>query len=205
MAQRTAEWHAEYTLPSLWDFFAPNRNAHGSYWFDWTTADEIAWKRNYALWLRFVDDYKDHGGRVTVGSDAGYIYKLYGFGYVRELELLQEAGFHPLEVVRAATLHGAEALGMADRIGTVEVGKLADLVVVAEDPLANLKVLYATGHVRVTADNRVIRTGGVKYTIKGGLVYDAAQLRDDVKRIVREAKQKAGRPVLLQPGTAAPN
>jgi cytosine/adenosine deaminase-related metal-dependent hydrolase len=203
MAQRTAEWHAEYTLPSLWDFFAPNRNAHGSYWFDWTTADEVAWKRNYQLWMRFVDDYKDHGGRVTAGSDSGYIYKLYGFGYVRELELLQEAGFHPLEVVRAATLHGAEALGMADRIGSVEVGKLADLVVVPENPLANLKVLYGTGHVRVTADNRVVRTGGVRYTIKGGVVYDAAQLRDDVKRMVREAKQKAGRPTLLQPGVTA--
>ena len=205
MAQRTAEWHADYTLPSLWDFYAPNRNAHGSYWFDWTTADEVAWKRNYQLWMRFIDDYKDHGGRVTAGSDSGYIYKLYGFGYVRELELLQEAGFHPLEVVRAATLHGAEALGMADRIGSVEVGKLADLVIVPENPLANLKVLYGTGHVRVTADNKVVRTGGVRYTIKGGVVYDAAQLREDVKRMVREAKQKAGRPVLLQPGVAAPN
>ena len=203
MAQRTAEWHQDYTLPSLWDFFAPNRNAHGSYWFDWTTADEVAWKRNYQLWMRFLDDYKDHGGRVTVGSDSGYIYKVYGFGYVRELELLQEAGFHPLEVVRAATLHGAEALGMADRIGSIEGGKLADLVVVAENPLANFKELYGTGHVQVTRDNRVVRTGGVKHTIKGGVVYDAAQLRDDVKRMVREAKQKAGRPVLLQPGVAA--
>jgi len=204
MAQRTAEWHQDYTLPSLWDFFAPSRNAHGSFWFDWTTADEVAWKRNFQLWMRFIDDYKDHGGRVTVGSDSGYIYKLYGFGYVRELELLQEAGFHPLEVVRAATLSGAESLGMADRIGSIEVGKLADLVVVGENPLANLKVLYATGQILVTRDDKVVRTSGVRFTIKGGVVYDAGQLRDDVKRIVREAKEKAGRPTLLQPGIEPP-
>ena len=42
------------------------------------------------------------------------IYKVYGFGYIRELELLQEAGFHPLEVLKSATINGAEALGMDD-------------------------------------------------------------------------------------------
>ena len=41
MAQRTAEWHDGYTLPSLWGFYQPSREAHGSYWFDWTTRDEI--------------------------------------------------------------------------------------------------------------------------------------------------------------------
>ncbi len=47
MRDMNADWHDEYTLPTLWDFFQPNRNAHGSYWFDWTTDDEIAWKKNY--------------------------------------------------------------------------------------------------------------------------------------------------------------
>jgi hypothetical protein len=42
MRDMNADWHKEYTLPTLWDFFQPNRNAHGSYWFDWTTDDEIA-------------------------------------------------------------------------------------------------------------------------------------------------------------------
>jgi hypothetical protein len=203
MAQRTAEWHQEYTLPSLWDFFAPSRRSHGSFWFAWSTADEVAWRDNYRRWMEFLVDYKDHGGRVTTGSDSGYIYKLYGFGYVQELELLQEAGFHPLEVVRAATLHGAQALGVDDRIGSVEPGKLADLVVVDGNPLADLKVLYGTGAIRVTADDRVVRTAGVVYTIKGGVVYDAARLREDVKRMVRDAKQRAGRPTLLQPGVPA--
>jgi hypothetical protein len=65
--------------------------------------------------MSFVNDYKNAGGRVAVGDDAGFIYKLFGFAWVRELELLQEAGFHPLEVVRSATLSGAEVLGMADK------------------------------------------------------------------------------------------
>lgn len=200
MRARRAEWHEEYTLPSLWDFFAPSRRAHGSYWYSWGTDDEIAWRENYRLWMRFLDEYKDRGGRVTTGSDSGYIYKLYGFGYVRELELLQEAGFHPLEVVRSATLMGAEALGLDDRIGSVEPGKLADLVVVPANPLADFKVLYGTGAIRVTEDDRVERVGGVRYTIKDGIVYDARGLLADVREMVREAKDDAGRPELLQPG-----
>src|ERR1051325_3361214 len=95
----------------------------------------------------------NRGGRVTTGSDSGFIFKLYGFDYIRELELLQEAGFHPLEVIRAATLNGAESLGKTDR-GAVRAGLLADLVFVEENPLHNLKVLYGTGTLRVNDTTR---------------------------------------------------
>lgn len=200
MAARRAEWHDDYTLPSLWEFFQPNRKAHGSYWFNWSTADEIAWKQNYRRWMAFLNDYKNHGGRVTAGSDSGYIFKLYGFGYIQELELLQEAGFHPLEVVRAATLNGAEALGMADQIGSIEAGKLADLAIVAANPLQNFKVLYGTGAIEVTSDNKIVRTGGVRWTIKDGVIYDAPKLLEDVRRIVIDAKREAGIDELRQPG-----
>ncbi|MFK7954974.1 MAG: amidohydrolase family protein [Lysobacterales bacterium] len=189
MRERTAEWHAEYTHPNLWAFFQPSRAAHGSYWFDWTTSDEIAWKTNFQRWMTFVNDYKNHGGRVTAGSDSGYIFKTYGFGYVRELELLQEAGFHPLEVVRAATLSGAQALGLDSDIGSVEVGKLADLIVVKENPIANLKVLYGTGHFKLGEDNLPTRVGGVRYTIKDGIVFDAKKMLADVRKIVSEARK----------------
>ncbi|HEX6930138.1 MAG TPA: amidohydrolase family protein, partial [Gammaproteobacteria bacterium] len=200
MAARRAEWHDAYTLPLLWEFFQPNRRAHGSYWFDWSTADEIAWKQNYRRWMTFINDYKNHGGRVTAGSDAGYIFKIYGFGYIEELELLQEAGFHPLEVVRAATLHGAQALGLDDRIGSIEPGKLADLIVVPANPLANFKVLYGTGAIKVTEENEVVRVGGVRWTIKDGIVYDAPALLEDVRNIVADAKRAAGIEQLRQPG-----
>lgn len=195
MRERRAEWHERYTLPSLWRFFQPDRRAHGSYWFDWTTQNEIDWKENYRLWMAFVNEYKNRGGLVCAGSDSGFIYKLYGFGYIHELEMLQEAGFHPLEVIRAATLCGAEQLaretGRTMDFGLIRPGKLADLVLVEENPLHNLKVLYGTGHFRLDDEtNTPTRVGGVRYTIKDGIVYDARQLLADVERIVEEAKRR---------------
>ena len=182
---RRAEWHDDYTWPTLWRFYQPNFAAHGSYWFYWTTADEIAWKKNYQRWMEFLNDYKNHGGRVVAGSDAGFIFKLYGFAYIRELELLQEAGFHPLEVLRAATLDAAELLDAKDDIGTIERGKLADLVIVDENPLENFKVLYGTGALKVNEEtNTPERVGGVRWTIKDGIIYDAKALLEDVKEMV---------------------
>lgn len=196
---RRAEWHELYTLPSLWKFYEPSRVSHGSYWHNWGTEQEVAWKENYRLWMTFVNEYKNRGGRVTAGSDNGFIYQLYGFGYIRELELLREAGFHPLEVIRSATLYGAQALGAEKDLGSVEPGKLADIVIVDANPLENLQVLYGTGAIKLTADNKVIRAGGVKYTIKDGIIYDAKKLLADVKKMVDDEKQKTGWQ-LKQPG-----
>jgi hypothetical protein len=199
MMTRRAEWHDEYTLPSLWRFYGPSRISHGSYWLNWGTEQEVQWKENYRIWMRFVNEYKNKGGRVTAGSDSGFIYQLYGFAYIRELELLREAGFHPLEVIQAATIKGAQALGMEKEIGSVEVGKLADFVIVKENPLANLKTLYGTGAIRVTDANEVVRVGGVKYTVKDGIVYDAQKLLADVKNMVKKAKEEE-KFEMLQPG-----
>ncbi len=189
---RDANWHDTYTLPSLWRFYQPSRESHGSYWFRWTTQDEIEWKRNFRIWMDFLSDYKNRGGRVSTGSDSGFIYNLYGFAYVRELELLQEAGFHPLEVIRSATLNGAQTLhepkGVPIEFGIIRPGLLADLVVVSANPVADLKVLYGTGTVRLNDETgQVERVGGVTYTIKDGIVYDARRLLADVARIVADA------------------
>ena len=127
------------------------KNFHGSYWHYWGTEQEIAWKRNYKLWMTFINEYKNRGGRVTTGSDSGFIFQLYGFAYVRELELLREAGFHPLEIIRSATLNGAEALKLDDQIGTIEVGNY-DMVLIDANPLENLKVFHGTGAVKLTEE-----------------------------------------------------
>jgi hypothetical protein len=191
MRAMRAEWHDEYTIPTLTRWYAPSREAHGAYWFDWTTADEIAWKRNFARWMAFLNEFKNRGGRIAVGDDAGFIYKLFGFAYIRELELLQEAGFHPLEVLRSATLSGAELLGMEEEIGSIEVGKQADMVIVDENPLANFKVLYGTGAIRLDDETgEVGRVGGVRWTVVNGVVYDARELLADVRGIVADAKER---------------
>jgi hypothetical protein len=62
-----------------------------------------------------------------------------------------------------------------------------------------LQTLYGTGAIKLTDDNKVVRAGGVKYTVKDGIVYDAKKLLADVKKIVDEEKRKAGF-TLKQPG-----
>jgi len=197
MRARNADWHDEYTLPTQWDFYTPHRKSHGSYWFHWTTADEVAWRNFYRVWMQFVNDYKNLGGRVTVGSDSGFIYQLFGFGTILELEMFQEAGFHPLEVIRSATMYGAQALykpkGREIEFGVIREGLLADLLIVDENPLENLKALYGTGAVRLNDETgQPERVGGVKFTIKDGIVYDAKQLLADVRAMVEKQKQERG-------------
>jgi hypothetical protein len=200
MRARTAEWHPLYTIPKLWQFYQPSRISHGSYWHKWGTEQEVNWRENYLIWMQFVNEYKNKGGRVTTGSDSGFIFQLYGFAYIRELELLREAGFHPLEIIRSATLNGAEALGLDKEIGSVEVGKLADFAIIDQNPLENLQVLYGTGAVKLDDNNEVVRVGGIKYTIKDGIVYDAKKLLEDVRKMVEKEKADNPKWQFRQPG-----
>jgi hypothetical protein len=110
MARVNAPWHAKYTIPTQWDFYVSDRSNHGAYFYDWTTDDEVAWRNFYRVWMQFLNDYKNMGGRVTASSDAGFIYNTPGFSTIQELELLQEAGFYPGEAIRAGTLHAAQAI-----------------------------------------------------------------------------------------------
>ena len=193
MRMSRAKWHEKYTMPELWDFYRPNRDAHGSYWFNWTLEDEIAWQENYRLWMAFINEYKNRGGKVSVGSDSGYIYNLYGFGYIMEMHLLREAGFTPLEVVHAATMVGAEVIGIEDEVGSIRVGKKADFVVVEENPLANLHVLLGTGAIRLNDETREVeRVGGIRHTIKDGIVYDIPRMLGELRDMVRARKEEKG-------------
>ena len=193
MKARNLEWHDRYTLPSLMQFYSPSLTNHGSYYHDWTSEDEVAWRNFYRKWFDLTREFKDRGGRVTAGSDPGYIYQTWGFAYVGELEMLREAGLTPLEVIQAATINGAREIyhpkGAEPPMGSIKEGKLADLVIVPENPLANLKVLYGTGHKRLNRDTNQLETiGGVRWTIKDGIVFDAPALLEDVARMVETEK-----------------
>lgn len=199
----TAEWHEKYTLPSLMQYYQPNRENHGSFWYYWTTEDEVAYKNYYRIWEAFLEDFKNAGGHVTTGTDAGFIYSTYGFAYIQELELLREAGFTPLEVIRSATLYGAEELQSPKQaevdFGIIRPGKLADMVIVDQNPLANLKVLYPTGWMKLNdATGKTERVGGIKYTIKDGIVYDSKELLAQVAEMVAKQKATIKGPVMRQ-------
>ena len=195
MRAKNADWHARYALPSMTRYYESNRDNHGSYFYDWTTAREVSWRNFYQRYMRLVNDYKNMGGRVTTGSDPGFIYQLWGFGYILELEMLQEAGFSPLEVIQSATINGARTLndpkGQEPEFGLVRAGMIADLVITPENPLQNFKTLYGTGFVRLNpATNKSETVGGVRWTIKAGQVFDAPALLKSVADQVAQEKAK---------------
>jgi len=119
------------------------------------------------------------------------MFQTYGFGLVRELELLQEAGFTSLEVLRAATTWGADLLGIEEDVGTLEVGKLADILVHDENPLNDFKLLYGTGAMRLEDPTASVTwKRSISTVIKEGAVLDPAELLRDVEEMV-EARRRA--------------
>ena len=84
--------------------------------------------------------FSDAGGLLTVGTDpTGSGATLAGYGSQQSIELLTQAGFTPIEAIRIATLNGAKALGLENKIGSIEVGKTADLIVIDGDPFQNIQ------------------------------------------------------------------
>jgi hypothetical protein len=180
-------WFRDYLHPSLEKYFEPNPANHGSYFVGWSSTDETYWKENYRIWMAALRDFEKLGGLIGCGEDAGFIYQMYGFGLLRELELHQEAGFHPLKVIEHATANNARILGQEGRLGRIRAGYAADVLVVNGNPLENLKVLNPMG-VDEIRNGKVVHSGGVEWTIKDGIPYHAPSLFADVKQIVANAK-----------------
>jgi len=186
---QTQPWFDEYLHPTLEEYFRPNPANHGSYFIGWTSTDEAFWKENYRIWMSALLEFERRGGLIGAGEDAGFIYQMYGFGLLRELELHQEAGFHPIKVIQHATGNNAKILGQEANLGRVRAGFLADLIVVNGNPLENLKVLYPTG-VDQIKDGKTVRTGGIEWTIKDGIPYHGPTLMAEVKQIVAKARSE---------------
>jgi len=132
------------------------------------------WSKVWAPVLRkemeFEREFVRAGGLLMTGVDpTGWGGVVAGFGDQRGVELLVEAGFSPEEAIRIATLNGATFLGEAERIGTLAIGKQADIVIVRGDP--SLKI----------ADIR-----NVQLVFKDGVGYDPAKLLESIRGMVGE-------------------
>ncbi|MBL8987380.1 MAG: amidohydrolase family protein, partial [Gemmatimonadetes bacterium] len=118
--------------------------------------------------LRWERDFVRAGGILGAGSDpTGYGGTIAGYGNVRQLELLVEAGFTPLEALTIASRNGARILGLDSEIGTLEVGKRADAVVVRGNPT-----------------ERIAAMGSPVFVFRDGIGYDSAKLIAAVKGLV---------------------
>jgi imidazolonepropionase-like amidohydrolase len=121
----------------------------------------------FATMKAFVRRVHRQGGRLLVGTDSPVKYVAPGYGLHRELQLLADCGLTPREVLQAATRDAAEALHRQADLGTVEVGKLADLVLINGNPLKDLQV-----------------SRNVRWVVLNGRLYDP-------KRLVQEARSHA--------------
>src|SRR5439155_10354416 len=117
--------------------------------------------------MEFENAFVKAGGTLLAGEDpTGIGGVLAGFGDQREVELLVEAGFTPLEAIRIATFNGAQYLGEADTIGSIAAGKRADLVVTKGDPSKKIEDIE-----------------NVEIVFKDGIGYDSAKLIESVRGV----------------------
>ena len=121
----------------------------------WTVATMREFKEALPVMQRFVASYARIGGRVVAGTDTPQQFVVPGASLHRELQLYVAAGLTPAAALKTATADAADLLGIADRSGTVDVGKDADLVLLDGDPLADIT---ATTRLRL-----VVRSGSIAY------------------------------------------
>jgi len=209
-------WYKDYLHPSLEEYFKPSMTRHGTFWIGWTATQEARWRKNYQVWMAAVREFGLKGGTISTGDDSGYLYgSMYGFGISRELELHEEAGFHPLEVLKHATSDGAKVIGMEDRLGRVRQGFVADLLVVNGNPLENLRVMNPYGADLMSYNGQIIDNyssmvkpgdpnvkqvhgGGIEWTIKDGIPYHVPTLMKEIKDMVAKARADRARPTSQQ-------
>jgi len=171
------------TLP-VFEMFVPGRPAVQQRVFDAMSPDanteflaikkrvdgngESPWAGAFKKEMEFERAFAKAGGLLLAGEDpTGIGGVLAGFGDQREVELLVEAGFTPLEAIRIATWNGAKYLGLSDEIGTIAAGMQADLVVVRGDP-----------------STRIEDIENVETVFKDGIGYDSAKLIESVRGAV---------------------
>lgn len=128
-------------------------------------AKDSPWPAMFPKEMEFERAFVKAGGLLLAGLDpTGIGGTVAGYGDWRELELLVEAGFTPLEAIKIATLNGAQFLGEQDKIGSLAAGKQADIVLVKGDPSSKIQDIE-----------------NVELVFKDGVGYDSKKLIDSVK------------------------
>ena len=126
------------------------------------------WPAAFKKEMEFEREFVKAGGLLLAGLDpTGMGGIVAGFGDQREVELLVEEGFSPVEAIHIATYNGAQYLGDANKIGTIAAGKQADLVVIKGDPSQKIEDIE-----------------NVEIVFKDGVGYDSAKLIESVKGLV---------------------
>jgi len=126
---------------------------------DWSAEDFARGRQVWPLLLELTRRLHEGGVVLTAGSDLPNPWVIPGVSLHEELQLLADAGIPPLEVLRIATYNGAQALGWAGEVGSLEIGKRADLVVLAADPL-----------------RRIANTRAIEFVLLNGRVLSPAAL-----------------------------
>ncbi|MFC2161649.1 amidohydrolase family protein [Acidobacteriota bacterium] len=136
------------TIVEGWDLYLSKQ-------FLEVTQDKESWRITKERLEEFLIMFKEKGGKVLAGTDTPWPYLLPGFSLHRELELLVETGFTPMEAIWTATKYAAEALKQENNIGTLTEGKRADIVLLNSNPLEDIRALRDIHH--VIKDGRIVK------------------------------------------------
>ncbi len=120
-------------------------------------------KQGFVVCGEMVRHFHDQGVLLTAGSDVGG-WMTPGVSLHRELELLVEAGISPMDPLQIGTSNGATALGISDQVGTLEQGMLADIVILRENPLVDIR-----------------NTLSIELVLQSGVILDPVELLSDTE------------------------
>ncbi|HLH23313.1 MAG TPA: amidohydrolase family protein [Chloroflexota bacterium] len=153
---------ADIPIVPTMTFLATVEEAGGRYGQDVIQLDVSRMKRHFEALIRVVEGARQRGIKLLLGTDTGNNFFMpFGAMHAKELEIfVRYCGYTPLEAIAAATRDNAFAVGLPNDVGVLEPGRLADVLILTHDPLADIRVLQGGEHLAyVIKDGRVVDRG----------------------------------------------